>query len=101
MRRDTCYHAEVDESVHVVPPRGKHELGVVWRPKRATYGTSVASNNLQSLVIKVLVEYGQFVRLKLTIVVFWRGQPQTMIVVRGEDFLGGGNRAALVLAMHC
>ena len=67
--RSAFYHAEIDESVHVVPPRRKDEPGVVWQLKRAVYGASVASKSFQSLLIELLVGHGKFARLEVTIMV--------------------------------
>ena len=97
---NTSYHAEINELVHVVPPKGADHRAVVWQLGRALYGTRVASNIFQALIIKVLTERGEIILVKVMIMVFWRVEPATKIALYGDDFLGAGSRAALESVNH-
>ena len=97
---NASYHAEINELVHVVPPKGADHHAVVWQLGRAFYGTTVASNIFQALIIKVLTVRGEIILVKVMIMVFLRMEPATKIVLYGDDFLGAGSRAALESVNH-
>ena len=81
------FHAYLDEEVYVVPPAGEDEPGVVWQLLKALYGTRKASKMFQELVIQVLTQQG-FIRLQVTIMVFFHVELDIFVVVHGDDFLG-------------
>ena len=58
------------------------------------------SKNFQALIIEVLTQHGEFMRLKGAIMVFWRIEPATMIVAHGDDFLAAGSLAPLESVNH-
>ena len=71
--------------MYVVPPAGEDEPGVVWQLLKALYGTRKASKMFQELVIQVLTQQG-FIRLQVTIMVFYHIQLDIYVVVNGDDF---------------
>ena len=69
---NASYRAECKEPFHAYPRKGKDHPGVVWQLKRAMRGTRVALKTFQGLIIKVLTQHGELIRLEVKIMVFWR-----------------------------
>ncbi|CAK0862147.1 unnamed protein product, partial [Prorocentrum cordatum] len=87
-------HAYIDEGIYVVPPKGEEPEGIVYQLKRALYGTRRASFLFLNLIMEG-TEKGGFVRINVTVQVFYHTERLLMMIVHGNDFLAGGRRDAL------
>ncbi|CAK0903822.1 unnamed protein product [Prorocentrum cordatum] len=80
------FHAEMGEDVYAVPPPGEEGPNVVWHLRKALYGTRRASKLFQRKVIGTLTDQG-FIRMLVTVMVFYHVQKGIYTVVHGDDFM--------------
>eukprot|EP00959_Pyramimonas_sp_CCMP1952_P063185 1320486-Pyramimonas_sp.AAC.1 len=79
----------MDEDAYVMPPSGEEEPNVVWQLRKALYGARRASKLFQHMVIWTLIDQG-FIRMLVTVIVFYHVQKGMYFVVHGCDFMAVG-----------
>lgn len=86
------FHAQMDERIVVIPPVGEEESGYCWELLRAMCGTRRASSLFENKVMEVLSGCG-FVRLAITVQLFWDAERRILVAVHGDDFLAAATWA--------
>ncbi|CAK0866034.1 unnamed protein product, partial [Prorocentrum cordatum] len=80
--------------IYVVPPKRKESEGIVYQLKWALYGTRRASFLFQKLTMEVM-DNGGFVRITVTVQVYYHKERLLIAIVHGGGVLAGGRRGAL------
>ena len=88
------FHALITELLFVRPPRDMRKPGIVWRLRKAMYGTQVAAKAWQSRVREVLLA-GGWEPVWSVPCVCYNEKEDSMVLYHGDDFLGEGHDSSI------
>ena len=83
------FHAEIDEWIVVIPPRGLRRRGVGWQLLQAMYGTRRAGQLWQEFLAKSYTE-ANWVRIAVCAGAYYSKEADVTSCIHGDDFLSEG-----------
>jgi len=90
------FHADMDEWIAVIPPRGLRREGYGWQLYKAMYGTRRAGQLWQEFVAKIFNANG-WIRITVCAGAHYEGEADMTTITHGDDFLTEGTWDAIDL----
>ena len=88
------FHALLQELIFVRPPRDMQKAGIVWKLKKAMYGTQIAAKAWQQKVREVIAA-GGWVPIWSMACVAYNATEDSLLIFHGDDFLAEGHDSTL------
>ncbi len=88
------FHADIDEWIIVIPPKGLRRPNMVWQLRKAMYGTRKAAQSWQEFVAKVFKEY-DWIRIPIAAGTYHESTLDITSGIHGDDLISEGEEESL------